>query len=170
MRAAKVITESQIEELEGKAPKIKGRREYRRLQSVLLRAKENKTSEEIGKILGIHSRTVEKHQARYFKEGMASFESKKPGRKGPEILTAEQETELFEKLKEQAGKGQLVNICIIQFEFESKAGKPCSKSTIYRAIHRNRWSKKQPRPRHPKGDDEARCLFKKTARAATFDC
>ena len=170
MRAAKAISESEIEALEAKARKIKGRLEYRRLQSVLLRAREHKTHEEIGKILEIHPRTVQKHQARYLKEGMAAFESKKPGRKGPEILTAEQEKELFEQLKEQAGKGELVNICVIQLEFETRAGRPCSTRTIYRAIHRNKWSKKHPRPRHPKGDEEAKRLFKKITAESTVDC
>lgn len=162
MRPAKAISQSQIDELEARAPKIKGRREYRRLQSVLLRAKDNKTPEEIGKILGIHPRTVQKHQQRYFSEGMEAFETKKPGRKGPECLTVEQEKELFEQLKEQAAQGQLVNIRVIRIEFEAKAGKPCSKNSVYRAIHRNKWSKKQPRPRHPKGDKSAKALFKKT--------
>lgn len=164
MRPAKPISKEEIEALEARAPKIKGRKEYRRLQSVLLRAKENKSPEEIAQILGIHSRTVQKHQQRYFVEGMKAFEPGKPGPKGSRLLNPAQESELFESLKEEAAQGQLVNASTIKARFEEKVGRPCASSTVYLAIHRNQWSKKQPRPRHPKGDDEAKRLFKKTCR------
>lgn len=162
MRPAKLISQEEVEALEARGKKIKGRKEYRRLQSVLLRAKENKTPEEIGRILEIHPRTVQKHQQRYFVEGLKAFEARKPGPKGPKLLKAEEEAALFESLKEEAAQGRLVNTSTIKAKFEEKAGKSCSKNTIYRALQRNKWSKKQPRPRHPKGDDEAKGLFKKT--------
>jgi transposase len=162
MRPARVISQQEIAELEEKAPKIKGRREYRRLQSVLLRAKENKSPEQIGNILKIHPRTVQKHQQRYFKEGMKAFEQGIPGPKGPMLLSQEEERKLFERLQEAAMQGELINATKIKTCFEEKIGKSCAKSTIYLVIHRNDWSKKQPRPRHPKGDEVAKCLFKKT--------
>jgi transposase len=162
MSPLKPISQSEIEELEAIAPKIKGRKEYRRLQSVLLRAKENKSPEDIGKILNIHPRTVQKHQQRYFSEGLDVFNTKKTGPKGPVLLKADVELALFESLKAEALQGEYVGIARIKACFEEKLGRACGKSTIYLAIHRNGWSKKQPRPRHPKGDEEAKCLFKKT--------
>ena len=161
MRPAKAISQDEIEALEAKALNIKGRREYRRLQSVLLRAKDNKSPEAIGQILGLHPRTVQKHQQRYFKEGLAAFEAKKTGTTGPRLLKPEEEFALFERLKAAAAAGELVNVCKIKALFEEKTGKPCANSTIYVVIHRNGWSKKQPRPRHPKGCEEAKTLFKK---------
>jgi transposase len=161
MRPAKPISQEEIEALEVRAPRIKGRKEYRRLQSVLLRAKENKSPEEIGKILGIHPRTVQKHQQRYFQQGLRAFESGVPGPKGPRLLKKEEEAALFESLQEEAATGQLLNATKIKIRFEEEAGKTCARSTIYLAIHRNQWSKKQPRPRHPKGDEEAKTTFKK---------
>jgi transposase len=82
MRPAKASSQEEIETLEAKAHKIKGRKEYRRLQSVLLRAKDNKSPEEISQILGIHPRTVQKHHRRYFKEGLNAFNERKPGTQG----------------------------------------------------------------------------------------
>jgi transposase len=162
MRPATPISQEQIDALEAHAPKIKSRKAYRRFQSVFLRAKDQKSPEAIAEILGIHPRTVQKHQQRYFKEGLNAFKDRTPGRKEPECLTPSQEADLFQSLEAEAAEGQLVTAKIIWVRFEEKAGKPCSKNTIYRAIHRNGWSKKQPRPRHPKGDEEAKTLFKKT--------
>lgn len=164
MRIAKAISEPEIEALEAQGPKIKGRREYRRLQSVLLRAKENKSPEEIAKILGIHARTVQKHHQSYFQKGMKAFEVGIPGPKGPRLLKKEEEAALFTSLQEEAATGQLLNATKIKALFEEKAGKTCARSTIYLVIQRNKWSKKQPRPRHPNGDEEAKSLFKKTKR------
>ena len=163
MRLARQISEKDIEELEA-APKIKGRREYRRLQSVLLRARDNKGSEEIAEILGIHPRTVQKHHQRYFQEGLNAFEAGIPGPKGPKLLSQEAEAEFFSTLQAQAAKGQVLKAAQIKPLYEAKAGKPCSSFTIYAALKRNGWSKKQPRPRHPKGEESAKALFKKTER------
>lgn len=170
MRQARRISSEEIAALEAQAPKIKGRREYRKLQSVLLRGKEAKSPEEISKILGIHPRTVERHQQQYFQEGMKAFEAGKTGPKGPRLLRREVEIELFESLKEEAANGKWLNALQIKERFEEKVGKPCAKSTIYVVIQRNHWSKKQPRPRHPKGDEEAKGLFKKITRNPEIDC
>jgi transposase len=162
MGLARQFSLQEIEALEAKGRQIKGRREYRRLQSVLLGAKENKTPETIAKELGLHPRTIYKHQQRYLAEGFSAFEQGVPGPKGPRLLKTEEEMKLFASFKEEASQGQLLNVVKIKACFEETLGKPCATSTIYLAIHRNNWSKKQPRPRHPQGDEEAKCLFKKT--------
>ena len=125
------ISEQEIKVLQAKALKIKGRREFRRLQSILLRAKEGKSTNEIASILGIHSRTVQEHQRRYFQEGMKALEERILGPKGPKLLTAQEETQLFNVLREQAATG-----CLL------KAGKACSFFTLYAVLKRNGWSKK----------------------------
>jgi transposase len=132
MRPAQLISKEQIEALEAKAPKIRSRKAYRRLQSVLLRAKENKSPEAIGKELGLHPRTVQKHHQRYFKEGMKAFEEGKPGAKAPRCLKPAEEKELFQLLEAEAAEGQIVNARMIWLRFEEKAGKPCSKNTLMR--------------------------------------
>lgn len=170
MVLGKVISRAEIEILEAYGKKIKGRREYRRLQSILLRAKEGKSAEEIAQILGINPRTVQKHHRRYFEEGLKAFDSNKPGPRGPRLLNFEEEAALLESLKEQAAKGQVLKAGQIKPLYEEKAGRPCSLGTIYVVLKRNRWNKKQPRPRHPKGDEEGKSLFKKTTRNPQVDC
>lgn len=161
MVRARVITDEEIAALEARGEKIKGRREYRRLQSVLLRAKEGKTAEEIAGILNIHPRTVEKHHRRYFEEGLQAFKVQKTGPKGPRLLSAEAEKELLKKLELKAAQGGILTGEQVRKAYEREAGQPMALSTIYVVLQRNGWSKKRPRPRHPQGDEEAKSLFKK---------
>lgn len=158
---ARVITAKEIAALEAKGKTIKGRREYRRLQSVLLRAKEGKTAQEIAQVLNIHPRTVEKHHRRYFEEGLQSFEEQKGGPKGPRLLSGEAEKVLLKNLEARAATGQLLSAWQVKEAYEQEVGHAVSLSTIYVVLQRNDWSKKRPRPRHPQGDDAAKSLFKK---------
>lgn len=162
MSLARKISVEEIALLEEKGKGIKTRREYRRLQSVLLRAKEGKSVEAIAKQLELHPRTVEKHQSRYFKEGLETFEMKKTGTRGPRLLSVEAEAELLACVKEKAAAGQLLKAEQIKPLLEEKAGKACCLGSVYLLLKRNGWTKKQPRPRHPKGSEEAKSLFKKT--------
>jgi transposase len=156
------LSEEELRLLEAKDAVIQTRREAKRLQSVLLRAKEGLSASEIGKRLGLHPRTVQKHQSRYFKEGLKAFDCNKTGTRGPRLLSAEQEIALLETVREKAAAGQLLKAEQIKPLLEEKAGKACCLGSVYLLLKRNGWTKKQPRPRHPKGDDEAKSLFKKT--------
>lgn len=161
MVQARTITKEEIAALEARAEKIKGRREYRRLQSVLLRARDGKTAEEISEILDIHPRTVEKHHQRYFEEGLQAFELQKTGPKGPRLLSKEAEQALLKSLETKAAQGQILTGFQVKEEYERAVGQPVALSTIYVVLERNAWSKKRPRPRHPKGNPDEQTLFKK---------
>ena len=164
MVRAREISPEEIEVLEATEKSIKGRREYVRLKSVLLRVRQGKTAKEIGDVLGLHPRTVEKHQERYFKEGLKAFEPKKPGPKkgeGPRLMSQEQEQAVLEKLESQASQGQVLTGAQVKEAIEKELGKTIGLTTSYTILHRNGWRKQSPRPKHPKGDDEAKLLFKK---------
>ncbi len=152
----------EIEALEALGKKLKGKREYRRLQCVVLRKKHGKQIEEIGDLLQLNKRTVYKHLERYRKEGLKTFEAKQPGRVGSRLLSEEREEELFKSLEAQAAAGELLTGPQVKQAYEKELGRPIALSTIYVVLERNQWSKKHPRPRHPKGDEEAKTLFKKT--------
>ena len=161
---ARVIHSDEIKHLEETEKTIQGKREYVRLQSVLLRVRQGKTAKEIGDVLGLHPRTVEKHQERYFKEGLKAFEPKQPGPKkgeGPRLMSQEQEQAVLEKLESQASQGQVLKGAQVKEAVEKELGKTISLSASYTILHRNGWQKQSPRPKHPKGDDEAKVLFKK---------
>ena len=164
MVRAREISPEEIEVLEATEKSIKGRREYVRLQSVLLRARQNKTAKEIGKVLNLHPRTIEKHHEQYFKEGISAFEPKQPGPKqgeGPRLMSQEQEQAVLEKLESQASQGQVLKGAQVKEAVEKELGKTIGLTTSYTILHRNGWRKQSPRPKHPKGDDEAKVLFKK---------
>jgi transposase len=171
MVLARMITEQEIEELESVEKRLTGKKEYRRLQSVLIRAKLGKSAIEIGAILNIHPRTVEKHHERYFEEGMATFSVKKPGSpSGNRLTSVEAEKSLFKTLEEKAKTGEWLKAAQIKPLYEAVAGRVVALSTIYNVLQRNRWSKQRPRPKHPKGDPEKQELFKKTTRNHSVTC
>jgi transposase len=153
---------SEIEQLEVLGKSLKGKTEYRRLQCVLLRVKYHKDVDEIAEMLQIHRRTVYKHQERYRQEGLKAFEARKVGSpEGPRLMSSEEEKAVLQSLEEKAGRGQLLTGGQVKEALEEKLGKPVALSTVYVFLHRNAWSKQQPRPRHPKGDEKAKSLFKK---------
>lgn len=167
---ARVISEKEVETLEALSKKIRGIREYRRLQSVLLRGRDGKTAREIAALLGLNERTVEKHHARYFAEGVAAFESKKTGTSGPRLLTPEEESALLQGLESRSSQGEIIAGFQIKEAAEKELGKRMSLGTAYLLLHRNGWRKVKPRPRHPKGDNTEKELFKKTCRNIEKDC
>ena len=155
---------TQIEALELLAKEAKGKLEYRRIQSVLLREKFGKDVEDIAEMLHLHKRTVYKHCERYEKEGLKAFEPKTPGPKqgeGPRLMSQEQEQAVLEKLESQASQGQVLTGAQVKEAIEKELGKTIGLTTSYTILHRNGWRKQSPRPKHPKGDDEAKRLFKK---------
>jgi transposase len=152
----------EIEQLELLGKQVKGKREYKRLQSVILKVKNGKGAAEIADLLQLNVRTVYKHQERYRKEGLSAFESKKPGPpSGSRLMSREEEKALLNRLEECAGEGQLLTASQVKQACEEKLEKPVALSTVYLILHRNAWSKQRPRPRHPQGDEEAKTAFKK---------
>ena len=152
----------EIEQLELLGKQLKGKQEYNRLQSVILKIRNGKGAEEIADLLQLNVRTVYKHQARYRKEGLSAFESKKPGSpSGPRLMSREEENALLKALEERAGEGQLLTASQVRQAGEEKLEKPVALSTVYLILHRNAWSKQRPRSRHPQGDQEAKTTFKK---------
>jgi len=152
----------EIEQLELLGKQLKGKREYKRLQSVVLKVKQGKGAEEIADLLQLNVRTVYKHQERYRKEGLSAFVAKKPGsQSGPRLMSREEEKALLNTLEERAGEGQLLTASQVKQACEEKLEKPVALSTVYLILHRNAWSKQRPRPRHPQGDEEAKTTFKK---------
>lgn len=167
----KLDREQEIAALESLSKRVKGKREYRRLQCVLLRIKHQKSIDEIALLQQLHRRTVYKHLERYRQEGISAFEPGKPGaKKGPRLMSAEEERDLLSGLQPRAAEGQLLTGAQVKQACEEKLGRQVGLSTVYVILHRNDWSKQQPRPRHPKGEDEAKGLFKKITESSSVAC
>lgn len=153
---------AEIEQLEALGKRLQGKREYRRLQSVLLKVKHGKGADEIAELLQLNRRTIYKHQERYGKEGLSVFEAKRPGPpEGPRLMSKEAEKALLKDLEGQASEGQLLTGTQVKQACEEKIGRPIALSTVYLILNRNGWSRQSPRPRHPQGDEAGKRLFKK---------
>ena len=125
---------TQIEALELLAKEAKGKLEYRRIQSVLLREKFGKDVEDIAEMLHLHKRTVYKHCERYEKEGLKAFEPKRSGPKqgeGPRLMSQEQEQAVLEKLESQASQGQVLTGAQVKEAVEKELGKTIGLTTSY---------------------------------------
>ena len=85
-------------------------------------------------------------------------------------MSTEEEKEWFKTLEERAERGNWLKAAQIKPLYEEKVGKPIGTSTIYKILNRIQWSKKRPRPRHPKADQQEQSLFKKTRGNHPSDC
>ena len=74
----------------------------------------------------------------------------------------EQERELLAPFFACAERGELATAGEIKRAFEAQVGHKVDESTIYRLLHRHRWRKLMPRPRHPKANADEQAAFKKT--------
>ena len=77
------ISTGDLEKLEEHTQALKGKWGYRRAKIVLLRLKHKKSAEEVGRLMGVHKRTVQKHVRRYRREGLGAFSDHKRGPQGP---------------------------------------------------------------------------------------
>ena len=84
-------------------------------------------------------------------------------RKETSYLSLEEEQDILDKLKEKAKKGLIITAKDIKQEFEIKIGESVSEEYIWKVFKRHNWTKKTPRPEHPKTDYEKQEDFKKNS-------
>ena len=155
------ISPEQFIELERFAVAVENKTVYRRLQCVLLRAKTDWTREKIAEATGYTPRHVERVQSEYFERGLAAFERKARVQNPRQYLSPIEESEFLHSLESEAEAGVLIGAKVVQGRLTERLQHAISLSAVYGLLHRNGWSKQSPRPKHPKGDDEAKVLFKK---------
>jgi len=91
---------------------------------------------------------------RYYKQGLAEFAMHKYGGNN-QALSYEQEASILAPFLEKAKKGELVTIASIKKAFDEFRGKDTGRGYIYMLLKCHGWSKKTPRPAHPKKASEA---------------
>ncbi len=151
-----------IDALADRLKKAKGRREFQRIQCVLIRATLGSSAAEIARLLGWSTPTVHVIHSRWSKEGDSIFDLKAKGGRRNEYLTFEEEVAFLRPFLDKAKAGGILNANEVRMAFEALAGHRVAKSTIYRLLDRQDWRKVAPRPRHPKADPAAQAAFKKT--------
>ena len=66
----------------------------------------------------------------------------------------EEEAALLEPYREQAIKGQIIEVSEIKASYDQTVGHTIGGSQIYYVLHRNGWRKVMPRSKHPKNASE----------------
>lgn len=138
--------------------------EYRRIQSIYLRAKYGYNASQIAKMVGLELQTVRNIHSAYLKAGESTLRLTGRGGRHRFNLTAEEEDALLSAFEEEGKLGHLLEVSKIHRAYEEKVGREVAKSSVYRLLQRHGWRKLVPRPRHPEGNQEAIEQFKKTSR------
>ena len=137
--------------------------EFKRLQAVYMRMEFGLRAAEIGEALGLHTASVWKIHARFFKYGAEIFISAPHGGRHHANLSVEEEKAVLSPFLKDAENGKIITVSSVQKAYEEKLGKEVAPSTIYRALARHGWRKVTPRPCHPKADKDAQENFKKNS-------
>ena len=114
---------------------------------------EGKKQREISEITGFHRSHVSNLIRKYFEEGLESIAEKQySGNR--RNMSFEEEEALLAPFKEQAEKGELVEVSAIEDAYRKAVGHSIGSGQIYCVLHRHGWRKVMPRSRHPKKASE----------------
>lgn len=118
---------------------------------------------DIASALAVTPEAVRRWVHQYNELGPASFDG--PGRGGRRRarLSADEEAELLAALHDDAAAGRLVTVPQVRQAIETRTGEAWPLSTVYALLHRHKWRRIMPRPRHPRADAAAQDRFKKSS-------
>lgn len=136
--------------------------EYKRLQCIYFRAKNDYSAKEIADLTGYSEQTVRDIHSLFLKGGFKALKIKEKGGRYNTVLTEKEEKELIDQFEKESQKGGIVEVSKIHEAIKEKAGKNIAKSTTYRILDRHNWRKITPRPSHPKSSIKDADRFKKT--------
>lgn len=157
-RAANHLTLDQVKE---QMKETKDTRQLQRWQIVYTALLQPRKAEEIAKQVGVSKSLVQKIISRYNKQGIPSIQIKPCGGRYNEYLPEEEEKLFLDPFFERADKGELVTTESIYLAYQEKVGHKVHETTVYRLLKRHGWRKVQPRPRHPKAEEQRQETFKK---------
>ena len=133
----------------------------RRVQCVYLKLQHNWNSKQIAEVIGYCESYVREILSLYKKNGDIIFQLINTGGRIRENMTVEEESELIAGFKEEAGKGNIVEVSRIHEAYEKKLGRKVYRSVIYDLLDRQGWRRIMPRPKHQKNNKEKMEIFKK---------
>ena len=129
-----------------------GKQVERRLKALELRAN-GMSSEEVAVICEYHPAYITTLVAKYRAGGLSAITGNHYGG-NRRNMSFEQEEELLAPYKEQAEKGELVEVSAIEAAYREAVGHSIGTAQIYYVLHRHGWRKVMPRSRHPKKASE----------------
>ena len=137
---------------------------YKRLMALKLKALDDKSSEEAGKITGLHATSVNRIVSRYKQEGILAITGKRHDH-GNRYMTREGEQEFLSGFQRLSEAGHVIETRDIHRAFEETVGHTVTRNAIYYILHKHGWRKVMPRSRHEKkASEEAIEAYKKNSR------
>lgn len=126
----------------------KSLRDFKRIQSVYLRALLGLSVQEIARAVGYSTSYVRKIQNSYIEEGEKALLSKGRGGRYHENLTIKEEEDFLRPFMERAARETLV-VREVKEAYEERVGHRVPRSTIYRLLKRHGWSKEKKEKKIP---------------------
>lgn len=113
--------------------------------------------------LSVHS--IYKIVEGYNLKGVSFIQTKPRGGRRRSLMTLEEEKKFMAGLEADAIRGKIKSAVEIQERVRKLVKSDVSDDFIWDLLKRHGWSKKKPRPEHPKGDKNDKVDFKKNSRS-----
>ena len=152
-------------ELKQKMEEAKSLDQFKRWQVIYMRLIQTGLSvSAIADACDVSYKTVTQWTWMYNKFGPRKYCLTGRGGRRKGFLAPEEERRLLEQLTVKANKGHVVTARVLREKAEKLLGRKVSKDYAYDLLHRHEWRKVQPRPHHPKRNEEKQRAFKKTSK------
>jgi transposase len=152
-----------VEELAVWVQEAPGREAYQKRLAIWLTQTGPFHAQQVADMLQVSKQAVWLWVGQYNKNGPEGIKRKGRGGRRWSYLSWAQEQALLSSLEERATRGEVLTAKQILPEVESTAGREVSLGYVYRLLHRHKWRKLGPRPRHVKADRNAQEEFKKNS-------
>lgn len=148
------ISKEQIEELGVARKANKDKNVENRIKALVMRAN-GKTLKQIAQATEYNSAYVSQLVSKYCNQGLSAIiENHYAGNR--RNMSYDEEEAFLAEYKEQAERGQIIEVSAIKSAYEKKVGHLIGKGQIYRVLKRHGWRKIMPRSKHPnKASEEA---------------
>lgn len=149
------------EDLQTWVREAKGREAYQKRLAIWLTFIGPYPAHHVASLLGVSKQAVWLWVSQYNQRGPEGLERAGRGGRRWAFLSWEEEEAFLDQLQERAQKGQVLTASQIYTPLCQATGQKLSLAYVYRLLHRHRWRKLGPRPRHVQSDPRRQEEFKK---------
>jgi transposase len=167
MRTLKIEPHLSADELKKIIDSQKTVRDFKDWQILYsVQTNQGKRASEIADILCINVYKIYKTVEKYNRHGASWKSNIRLGGRREErcIMTLDKEKEFLQSIETEAINGNILTYQNVKSKVEEKVNRRVSDDYIWDMFKRHKWTKKVPRPSHPKADKEAQEVFKKNSR------
>jgi len=152
-----------LEDLQTWVRETHSRQEYQKRLAIWLTHIGPFPAHHVATLLGVSKQAVWLWVSQYNRHGPGGLERRGRGGRRWAYLSLDQEAAFLESLQERAQQAQILTARQIHRQLCQVTGKKVSLGYLYRLLHRHRWRKLGPRPRHLKASRESQEAFKKNS-------